>query len=155
MSAIYLKEIKTESEETDFYQYFELNWLSCCEIWQTKYRKNLFNFDTDTNNHLERFNRTLKDHILPKMHISKCVKKLILAVEDATAEEINTYINLKQRIYNDNDLTMVQQFGPQLINKAIGLLRGQNDELKQKHYFMEELEDNGKSAKKMKRKTTL
>ncbi|CAF2718196.1 unnamed protein product [Rotaria sp. Silwood2] len=32
MSAIYLKEIKTESEETDFYQYFELNWLSCCEM---------------------------------------------------------------------------------------------------------------------------
>ncbi|CAF3332776.1 unnamed protein product [Rotaria sp. Silwood2] len=76
------------------------------------------------------------------MHISECVKKLILAVEDARAEEINTYINLKQRIYNDNDSTMVQQFGAQLINKAIDLLRGQNDELKQKNYFMEELEDN-------------
>ncbi|CAF2718181.1 unnamed protein product [Rotaria sp. Silwood2] len=37
---------------------------------------------------------------------------------------------------------MVQQFGAQLINKAIDLLRGQNDELKQKNYFMEELEDN-------------
>ena len=54
--SINLKEIKNNSEETDFYEYFEKNWLSCCEMWQTKHRKNLFNFDTDTNNHLERFN---------------------------------------------------------------------------------------------------
>ncbi|CAF1606765.1 unnamed protein product [Rotaria magnacalcarata] len=142
MSAIYLKEVKTESEGTDFYQYFETNWLSCCEMWQTKHRKNLFNFDTDTNNHLERFNRTLKDHILPKMHISECVVKLILAVEDARTEEMNTYISLKQKICDSNDSTLVQRFGSQLINKAIDLLRKQNDELKQKHYSIEELEDN-------------
>ncbi|CAF5108892.1 unnamed protein product [Rotaria sp. Silwood1] len=49
MSAIYFKEIKINSEETDFYEYFEKTWLSCCEMWQTKYRKNLFNFNTDTN----------------------------------------------------------------------------------------------------------
>ncbi|CAF3932790.1 unnamed protein product, partial [Rotaria sp. Silwood1] len=37
MSAIYFKEIKINSEETDFYEYFEKTWLSCCEMWQTKY----------------------------------------------------------------------------------------------------------------------
>ncbi|CAF5027667.1 unnamed protein product [Rotaria sp. Silwood1] len=142
MSAIYLKEIRTESEGTNFYQYFELNWLSCCEMWQTKYRKNLLNFNTNTNNHLERFNRTLKDRISPNMHISECVTKLILAAEDARVEEMNICVNLKQKIYNGNDSTLVQLFGFQLVNKAIDLLRKQNEELKMKHYFIEELEEN-------------
>ncbi|CAF3290213.1 unnamed protein product [Rotaria sp. Silwood2] len=142
MSAIYLKEIRTESEETEFYQYFELNWLSCCEMWQIKYRQNLLNSNTNTNNHLERFNRTLKDRISPNMHVSECVTKLILVAEDARVEEMNICVNLKQKIYNGNDPTLVQRFGFQLVNKAIDLLGKQNEELKMKHYFIEELEEN-------------
>jgi hypothetical protein len=142
MSAIYLKEIKNNSEETDFYEYFEKNWLSCCEMWQTKHRKNLFNFDTDTNNHLERFNRKLKDHISSKMYISECVAKLIVLVEDIKAEEMYLNISLKQKIYNSDDSILLKRFGSQMTNKAIELLRKQNDEIRLKHYFIEEIEDN-------------
>ncbi|CAF3460435.1 unnamed protein product [Rotaria sp. Silwood2] len=142
MSAIYLKEIEINSEETGFYNYFEVNWLTCCEMWQTKFRKNLFNFNTDTNNHLERFNRTLKDRISPHMHISECVKKLIIAVEDAKAEEIHIDINLKRKIYNSDDSILLKRFGDQITNRAIELLRKQNEELKHKSYFIEEIEEN-------------
>ncbi|CAF2786046.1 unnamed protein product [Rotaria sp. Silwood2] len=142
MSAIYLKEIKNNSEGTDFYNYFEINWLTCCERWQTQYRKNLFNFNTDTNNHLERFNRKVKDYISPNMHISECVKKLIIVVEDAKAEEINTSISLKRRIYNSDDSNLLKRFGFQITNKAIELLRKQKEELKHKCYFVEEIEEN-------------
>ncbi|CAF5161272.1 unnamed protein product, partial [Rotaria sp. Silwood1] len=142
MSAIYLKEIKINSEETDFYEYFEKNWLSCCEMWQTKYRKNLFNFNTDTNNHLERFNRLLKDHISSNMHISECVTKLLVLVEDFEAEEMNLNISLKQKVYNDDDSMLLKKFGSQLTNKANELLRKQNDETKLKTCFIEEIEDN-------------
>ncbi|CAM4847745.1 unnamed protein product [Rotaria magnacalcarata] len=142
MSAIYLKEIKINSEETDFYEYFEKNWLSCCETWQKKYRKNLFNFDTDTNNHLERFNRLLKDHISYNMHISECVIKLLVFIGDFKAEERNSNISLKQKIYNDDDSILLKKFGSQLTNKANELLRKQNDETKHKNYFIEEIEDN-------------
>ena len=148
MSAIYLQEIRTESEGTDFYQYFELNWLSCCEMWQTKYRKNLLSFDTNTNNHLESFNRTLKDRISPHIHISECISKLISIVDDTRAEEMNVHISLKQRIYNDNNSALVQRFGFQLLNKAIDLLRKQNEELKTKHYFVELEEDTWKIGHK-------
>jgi len=37
------------------------------------------------------------------MHISECVTKLILLVEDIKAEEMNLNINLKQKIYNSDD----------------------------------------------------
>ncbi|CAF0908946.1 unnamed protein product [Didymodactylos carnosus] len=111
-------------------------------MWQTKHRKNLFNFDTDTNNHLERFNRKLKDYISCKMHISECVTKFILLVEDIQAEEMNLNISLKQKIYNTDDSILVKRFGSQMTNKAIELLRKQNEEIKLKHYFIEEIEDN-------------
>ncbi|CAF1492282.1 unnamed protein product [Adineta steineri] len=142
MSAIYLEDIKTNSEGTNFYEYFEINWLSCCEMWQTKYRKCLFNFGTDTNNHIERFNRTLKAHISSKMHISECVQKLVLIADDAKTDEMNIDISLKQKIYNYNDPTVLKRFGFQITNKAIELLRKQNEELKYKRYFIEEIEEN-------------
>ncbi|CAF3367722.1 unnamed protein product [Rotaria socialis] len=142
MSAIYLKEIKINSEETYFYNYFEMNWLACSEMWQTKFRKNLFSFNTDTNNHIERFNRTLKDRISSNLHISECVKKLILAAEDAKAEEIRININLKRQIYNSDDSMFLKRFGNQITNKAIELLRKQNEELKHKSYSVEEIEEN-------------
>jgi len=142
MSAIYLEEIKINSEETDFYEYLEKNWLSCCEMWQTKYRKTLFNFDTDTNNHLERFNRTLKDHITSNMHISECLTKLLVIVDDIKAEEMNLNISLKQKIYYSDDSMLLKKFGSQMNNKAIELLRKQNDVIKLKNYFIEEIEDN-------------
>ena len=110
-------------------------------MWQTKYRKNVLSFDTNTNNHLERFNRTLKDRISPHMHIPECISKLISVVDDTRAEEMNLCIKLKQKIYNDNDSALVQRFVFQLVNKAIDILRKQNEELKTKHYFVEELED--------------
>ncbi|CAF1309477.1 unnamed protein product, partial [Didymodactylos carnosus] len=141
MSAIYLEEIKNNSEETDFYEYFEGNWFSCCEMWQIKHRKSLFNFGTDTNNHIERFNRTLNDHISPKMHISECVAKLILIVDDAKADEMNININLKQKVYNYDDSALLKRFHSQITSKAIELLRKQNEELKHEHYFIEEIEE--------------
>ncbi|CAF1077972.1 unnamed protein product [Rotaria sordida] len=92
-------------------------------MWQTKYRKNLFNFDTDTNNHLERFNRKLKDHISSNMHISECVTKLVLLVDDIKAEEMILNISLKQKIYNSDDSMLLKRFGSQMTNKAVELLR--------------------------------
>ena len=111
-------------------------------MWQTKHCKSLFNFDTDTTNHLERFNRTPKDRISSKIHISECVKQLISLAEDIKAEEMNCKINLKQKIYNSNDSKLLIRSGSQIISKAIELWRQQNNELKFKHYFIEEIEDN-------------
>jgi hypothetical protein len=76
------------------------------------------------------------------MHISECVTKLILLVEDIKAEEMNLNINLKQKIYNSDDSILLKRFGSQMTNKAIELLHKQNDEIILKHYFIEEIEDN-------------
>ncbi|CAF5027450.1 unnamed protein product [Rotaria sp. Silwood1] len=76
------------------------------------------------------------------MHISECVTKLLVLVEDFEAEEMNLNISLKQKVYNDDDSMLLKKFGSQLTNKANELLRKQNDETKLKTYFIEEIEDN-------------
>ncbi|CAF5092066.1 unnamed protein product, partial [Rotaria sp. Silwood1] len=76
------------------------------------------------------------------MHISECVTKLLVLVEDFEAEEMNLNISLKQKVYNDDDSMLLKKFGSQLTNKANELLRKQNDETKLKTCFIEEIEDN-------------
>ena len=43
--------------------YMNNNWFSCPEMWSLVYRLNLMNFGTNTNNPIERFNRTIKCHL--------------------------------------------------------------------------------------------
>ncbi|CAF5145291.1 unnamed protein product, partial [Rotaria sp. Silwood1] len=52
------------------------------------------------------------------MHISECVTKLLVLVEDFEAEEMNLNISLKQKVYNDDDSMLLKKFGSQLTNKA-------------------------------------
>ncbi len=72
-------------------------------MWDTKHCKSLFNFDTNVNNHLGTLKLKLKDHASFKMHVSECVKKLILVIEDGKAEELHFNISFKQKICNSDD----------------------------------------------------
>ena len=46
-------------------------------MWMQYFRKNLLIFATNTNNHIEAFNRRIKRTIKPSMHLSECIKELI------------------------------------------------------------------------------
>lgn len=69
--------LQMEPYSKQFYDYFIKNWDNCQEMWMHLYRRNMATRGTNTNNHIESFNRTIKRPIIFKMHITDSIKELM------------------------------------------------------------------------------
>ncbi|CAF0963335.1 unnamed protein product [Didymodactylos carnosus] len=85
----------------------------------------------------------LKIPLTNRMNIMKNIRRLLYANDQMSAiylKEIK--INLEGTDFYEYFEKNCLSFGSQITNKVIELFRKQNDELKLKHYFIEEIKDN-------------
>ena len=76
--------------------YLNNNWFNCDKMWVLFYRNEMENFGTNTNNHIERFMRTLKSYLKPTMHLSECLVTL-LKYTNKRLKDDNEIKHLKKR----------------------------------------------------------
>ena len=55
----------------------EKNWLNCKPQWVHHYRYNIYNRGTNTNNRIERHNRSIKTKVKTTDHLVESIKNLI------------------------------------------------------------------------------
>ena len=63
--------------EKPLLDYFNDNWHNCKEDWVVFYRRSIPTFGTNTNNHLESFNRNLKISVNHHLHLTASIKEII------------------------------------------------------------------------------
>jgi len=66
-----------QSSCCDFVSYFVANWHNCKDLWCLAFRKGLLTLGNNTNNRIENFNRQLKRTILPNLHLSEALRRLV------------------------------------------------------------------------------
>lgn len=116
--------------------YMNNNWFSCPEMWSLVYRLNLMNFGTNTNNPIERFNRTIKGHLNKNMHLSECLTKLMNFTKKKY-EEDNLQTNLKLKKALTEDCLLLQFYISYLSDRAIKLVREQEKKLNTQEYTID------------------
>ena len=66
----------------DLVNYYYDSWMTCKEMWMTLYRKDIVGMeDVNTNNSLERFWRSIKDHV-------KNISSGVLSIQSAAKKMI-------------------------------------------------------------------
>ena len=72
------------------------NWRNCEDMWIQLYRKDLAILATQTNNHIESFNRVIKRRIRANMHLSETIKELNEMLDEYVHKQAKyLYKNLK------------------------------------------------------------
>jgi hypothetical protein len=137
----YIKKLKKHGT-TSFDSYLEKNWLNCKEMWQIKYRKNLLCFDTNTNNHLERYNRSVKDYINGNMHLSTTLKRLLQHVDLLRENEKMRELQIKVKTFNSTDCQFLKCFGSQFVDVAFKHIRSKSEILDKHAYAIMEASEN-------------
>lgn len=61
----------------EFFRYFVDNWNNCKMLWYLAFRKDLLTLGNHTNNRIENFNRQLKRMLLPNLHLSEALLRLV------------------------------------------------------------------------------
>ena len=82
----------------DFKNYYYSNWETCKEMWMFIYRQQLLIFGTNTNNHIESFNRHIKRRIQPNMHMNECIQQLVNISNSLYENDVEKLIILKSRV---------------------------------------------------------
>ena len=102
--------------EKPLFDYFIDNWHNCKEDWVIFYRRFIPTFGTNTNNHLESFNRNLKISVNHHLHLTASIKEIIkvfnvyfndFAKQEHLQEHSKIYLyimRLPKNISNDNHL---------------------------------------------------
>ena len=121
----YNKFISHLAVDASFKTYFDNNWHSNKEDWLLFHRGEILTRGSNTNNRIERFNRSIKDYLQATDHLIESIRKLIAY----TKQDFNTYIirntaNVNKRVVvSDKDSLFVQTFANQLNDHAIKILR--------------------------------
>ena len=106
--------------------YMNNNWFDCSQLWALLYRQDILNFGTNTNNPIERFNRTIKGHLNKHMHLSECLTKLMNFTKKIFNAD-NLLTNLKQKKALKEECLLLQFYITKLSHKAIKLIREQEN----------------------------
>jgi hypothetical protein len=115
-----------ELKEFDsFYRFFDKNWLNCKEMWMCFYRRTLNTRNTNTNNHIESFNRAIKRRLNSKLHISECLEQLMRLTSEFQSDIIRTTFCLKKKRYHGNE-PWISELAPELTNFCIRLIEEEN-----------------------------
>jgi hypothetical protein len=69
-------DLRLDSEKP-LLEYFNENWQSIVEDWVYYFRLSLPTFGTNTNNHLESFNRNLKISVNHHLHLTNSIKEVL------------------------------------------------------------------------------
>ena len=136
-----MNELRRVSSEP-FTEYFEVNWLACREMWQIKHRQGLLYFNTNTNNHVERFNRSIKVYVNSQLHLAVSLSYLLNFVDELREQERALEIKIKIKTYNPSDTAFLRCFGNQLVDKAIHLIREEQQVWARQPLAMEESSEN-------------
>ena len=142
-------------------QYFIKNWESCQEMWSMFSRRRIVGIeDINTNNHLERMWRTLKDYLKQMtsgaMTISKAVLKLVRYCEMRLEERYTWDRRHKMRIF-DEDPDIKEEYvqaAKKLNDRGMGKFVQSVEKMKDKESLMEVVvtEEGGESIKEVFRK---
>lgn len=124
-----------------FYDYFQVNWLNCTEMWQIMHRKDFLNFGTNTNNHIERYNRSIKAHVNSTMHLSEVISNLLKFNDSLYVDEKQAGNNLKRKIFYSHESVFFLKFGCLFVDKAIKLMREQEMITNTTTYVIEEVDE--------------